>query len=58
VVAQLQLLYDDGRRPDRDLVAVQETLLALEAADPRAAKAVELRIFGCLELPRSRRPWV
>lgn len=34
---------------DRDLVAVHEALLALEAVDPRAAKVVELRFFGGLE---------
>jgi len=35
--------------PDRDLVAVHEALLALEAVDARAAKVVELRFFGGLE---------
>lgn len=35
--------------PDRDLVAVHEALLALEAVDARAAKGVELRFFGGLE---------
>jgi RNA polymerase sigma factor (TIGR02999 family) len=35
--------------PDRDVVAVHEALLALEAQDPRAAKVVELRFFGGLE---------
>lgn len=34
---------------DRDLVAVHEALLALEAVDPRAARVVELRFFGGLE---------
>ncbi|PZP33308.1 MAG: RNA polymerase subunit sigma-70 [Roseateles depolymerans] len=35
--------------PDRDVVAVHEALLALEAQDPRAARGVELRFFGGLE---------
>jgi RNA polymerase sigma factor (TIGR02999 family) len=35
---------------DRDLVAVHESLLAFEAVDPRAAKVVELRFFGGLEI--------
>lgn len=43
-------LAELGAPPDRDLVAVHEALLALEAADPRAAKVVELRFFGGLEL--------
>ncbi|RZJ04027.1 MAG: RNA polymerase subunit sigma-70 [Rubrivivax sp.] len=34
---------------DRDIVAVHEALLALEAVDARAAKVVELRFFGGLE---------
>ncbi|MBH9551873.1 ECF-type sigma factor [Inhella gelatinilytica] len=38
-----------GAAPDRDVVAVHEALLALEAFDPRAAKIVELRFFGGLE---------
>lgn len=38
-----------GAPPDRDLVAVHESLLAFEAIDPRAAKVVELRFFGGLE---------
>jgi RNA polymerase sigma-70 factor, ECF subfamily len=36
--------------PDDDLVQVHEALLAFEAVDPRAAKVVELRFFGGLEL--------
>ena len=36
--------------PDRDVVAVHDALLAFEAIDPRAAKVVELRFFGGLEL--------
>ena len=36
--------------PDRDLIAVHEALLAFEAVDPRAAKVVELRFFGGLEI--------
>lgn len=39
-----------GAAPDRDLLAVHDALLSLEAADPRAAKVVELRFFGGLEL--------
>lgn len=39
-----------GDGPDADLVAVHEALLAFEAVDPRAAKVVELRFFGGLEL--------
>ncbi len=35
---------------DRDVVAVHDALLALEAHDPRAAKVVELRFFGGFEL--------
>lgn len=34
---------------DRDVLAVHEALLALEAVDPRAANVVELRFFGGLE---------
>lgn len=34
---------------DRDVLAVHEALLALEAVDARAAKVVELRFFGGLE---------
>jgi RNA polymerase sigma-70 factor, ECF subfamily len=40
--------HHDG--PDADLVAVHEALLAFEAVDERAAKVVELRYFGGLEL--------
>lgn len=35
---------------DRDLIAVHEALLAFEQVDARAAKVVELRFFGGLEL--------
>jgi RNA polymerase sigma factor (TIGR02999 family) len=35
---------------DRDVVAVHDALLALEAHDARAAKVVELRFFGGFEL--------
>jgi RNA polymerase sigma-70 factor, ECF subfamily len=35
---------------DRDVVAVHDALLALEVHDARAAKVVELRFFGGLEL--------
>lgn len=43
-------LEEIGAAPDRDLVAVHEALLAFEAIDPRAAKVVELRYFGGLEI--------
>lgn len=36
--------------PDQDVLAVHEALLAFEALDPRAAKVVELRFFGGLEI--------
>jgi len=36
--------------PERDVVAVHEALLAFEALDARAAKVVELRFFGGLEI--------
>lgn len=35
---------------DRDIIAVHDSLLAFEAVDPRAAKVVELRFFGGLEI--------
>ena len=35
---------------DRDVLAVHDSLLAFEAIDPRAAKVVELRFFGGLEI--------
>jgi RNA polymerase sigma factor (TIGR02999 family) len=35
---------------DPDVIAVHESLLALEAVDPRAARVVELRFFGGLEV--------
>ncbi|NDY92989.1 ECF-type sigma factor [Ideonella livida] len=42
---------DDLAAPsDRDVLAVHECLLAFEALDPRAAKVVELRFFGGLEI--------
>lgn len=44
------LLDQQGPAPDRDVVAVHEALLAFEAVDERAAKVVELRFFGGLEL--------
>lgn len=44
------LLDQQGQAPDRDVVAVHEALLAFEAVDERAAKVVELRFFGGLEL--------
>lgn len=44
------LLDREGSSLDRDVVAVHDALLAFEAVDPRAAKVVELRYFGGLEL--------
>ena len=38
-----------GVAPDRDVVAVHESLLAFEEVDKRAAKVVELRFFGGME---------
>lgn len=43
-------LEEIGAAPDRDVIAVHEALLAFEAVDPRAAKVVELRYFGGLEI--------
>lgn len=40
---------DLGLPTDRDVVAVNDALLALEAVDARAAKVVELRYFGGLD---------
>jgi hypothetical protein len=39
-----------GSGLDRDVVAVHDALLAFETVDARAAKVVELRYFGGLEL--------
>lgn len=44
------LLDHEGSNLDRDVVAVHDALLAFETVDPRAAKVVELRYFGGLEL--------
>lgn len=44
------LVDRQGPAVDRDVVAVHEALLAFEAVDPRAAKVVELRFFGGLEI--------
>jgi RNA polymerase sigma factor (TIGR02999 family) len=44
------LVDRQGPALDRDVVAVHEALLAFEAVDPRAAKVVELRFFGGLEI--------
>jgi RNA polymerase sigma factor (TIGR02999 family) len=44
------LLDRHGEGLDRDLVAVNDALLALEAEDARAAKIVELKFFGGLEI--------
>jgi RNA polymerase sigma factor (TIGR02999 family) len=40
--------HDSGL--DRDVVAVHDALLALEEQDPRAAKVVELKFFGGLDI--------
>lgn len=39
-----------GNGPDDYVVAVHDALLALEAVEPRAAKVVELRFFGGLDV--------
>jgi RNA polymerase sigma factor (TIGR02999 family) len=39
-----------GLDAQRDLIAVHDALLAFEALDPRAAKVVELRFFGGMEI--------
>lgn len=39
-----------GVQAGRDLIAVHDALLAFEALDPRAAKVVELRFFGGMEI--------
>ena len=44
------LLDRHGQGPEPDVVAVHEALLALEAHDMRAAKVVELKFFGGLEI--------
>lgn len=44
------LVDRQGPGLDQDVVAVHEALLAFEAIDPRAAKVVELRFFGGLEI--------
>jgi RNA polymerase sigma factor (TIGR02999 family) len=44
------LLDRHGSSLDRDVVAVHDALLAFEAVDPRAAKVVELKFFGGLEV--------
>ena len=49
VPVTLSGLEQIGAAPDRDLVAVHEALLAFEEVDARAAKVVELRLFGGLE---------
>jgi RNA polymerase sigma-70 factor, ECF subfamily len=43
-------LEEIGVAPDRDVIAIHEVLLAFETIDPRAAKVVELRYFGGLEI--------
>jgi RNA polymerase sigma factor (TIGR02999 family) len=44
------LLDRHGDGLDRDVVAVHDALLALQAQDERAAKVVELKFFGGLEI--------
>ena len=46
----LQLAQDAGQQLDSDVLRVHEALLAFEAIDPRAAKVVELKFFGGLEI--------
>ena len=48
--ASTTVLEQHGVPLDRDVVAVHEALLALEAHDARAAKVVELRWFGGFEV--------
>ncbi len=48
--ASTTLFEQHGAPLDRDVVAVHEALLALEAQDARAAKVVELRWFGGFEV--------
>jgi RNA polymerase sigma factor (TIGR02999 family) len=48
--ASLSGLDEIALPADRDVLAVHESLLAFEAVDPRAAKVVELRFFGGLEI--------
>ncbi|MDP1693391.1 MAG: ECF-type sigma factor [Burkholderiaceae bacterium] len=50
VALTLSGLEEIGAAPDRDVIAVHEALLAFEAIDARAAKVVELRYFGGLEI--------
>jgi RNA polymerase sigma factor (TIGR02999 family) len=50
VVLTLTGLEQIAGAPDRDLVAVHEALAAFEAIDARAARVVELRFFGGLEI--------
>ena len=44
------LLDHHGQALDGDVLAVHEALLALEAQDARAAKVVEMKFFGGLEI--------
>jgi RNA polymerase sigma factor (TIGR02999 family) len=44
------LVDSQGAPLDHDVVAVHDALLALEAQDARAAKVVELKFFGGLEV--------
>lgn len=44
------LLDRHGQALDHDVVSVHEALLALQSHDPRAAKVVELKFFGGLEI--------
>lgn len=44
------LIDRHGQALDQDVVAVHDALLALEQHDPRAAKVVELKFFGGLEI--------
>lgn len=44
------LLEQQPAAPDPDVLAVHEALLAFEAVDARAARVVELKFFGGLEV--------
>jgi RNA polymerase sigma factor (TIGR02999 family) len=50
VALTLGALEEIGQPPDRDLIAVHDSLLVLESVDPRAAQIVEMRFFGGFEL--------
>ena len=47
-LTEAQQVGRDDRAPE--VVQVHDALLALEAVDPRAAKVVEMKFFGGLEI--------